>query len=39
VTNEYRKLFGDPDGACVVSSVGLDADFDQQQLRGELRTR
>jgi len=36
VTNEYKKLFGGADGACVVSVIGLDA-ISTNKLRGELR--
>jgi large subunit ribosomal protein L10 len=38
VTNEYKRLFGDADGACVVSVIGLDA-IATNKLRGELRNR
>jgi large subunit ribosomal protein L10 len=38
VTNEYKKLFGDADGACVVSVIGLDA-ISTNKLRGELRKK
>ena len=38
VTNEYRKLFGGADGACVVSVIGLDA-ISTNKLRGELRNK
>lgn len=38
VTNEYKALFGDADGACVVSVIGLDA-ISTNKLRGELRAR
>ena len=38
VTNEYKALFGDVDGACVVSVIGLDA-ISTNKLRGELRAK
>lgn len=38
VTNEYKQLFGDIDGACVVSVIGLDA-ISTNKLRGELRKK
>jgi large subunit ribosomal protein L10 len=38
VTNEYKKLFGGADGACVVSVIGLDA-ISTNKLRGELRNK
>ena len=38
VTNEYRKLFGGADGACVVSVIGLDA-ISTNKLRGDLRNK
>jgi large subunit ribosomal protein L10 len=38
VTNEYRKLFGGAEGACVVSVIGLDA-ISTNKLRGTLRAK
>lgn len=38
VTNEYKELFGNADGACVVSVIGLDA-ISTNKLRGELRAK
>ncbi|GMV98502.1 MAG: hypothetical protein AMXMBFR83_28520 [Phycisphaerae bacterium] len=38
VTNEYKRVFGQADGACVVSVIGLDA-ISTNKLRGELRAR